>query len=213
MIRLTQIATLLFLFTLPAWAQQKAEPGRFDYYVLSLSWSPTWCASKAGREDFEQCGGLRRHGFVVHGLWPQYAKGGFPAQCATPTPLPGKLVEDMLPLMPSRKLIEHEWAKHGTCAGGDAQSYFAATRAARDKLRIPAPFAAPDRPVSVPVAEVERMFIAENPGLTPEAIAVTCRGRHAAEIRVCLTRDLKFRDCGRDIRDRCRDGANFPPDR
>jgi ribonuclease T2 len=49
--------------------------GKFDYYVLALSWSPTYCASRAGRRDRQQCGTGRGYAFVVHGLWPQYEKG------------------------------------------------------------------------------------------------------------------------------------------
>ena len=36
----------------PAQARAKA-PGRFDYYVLALSWSPSYCA-RAGRKEPEQ---------------------------------------------------------------------------------------------------------------------------------------------------------------
>jgi len=43
------------------------EAGRFDYYVLSLSWSPAYCTSHP--EDQAQCG-AKPFGFVLHGLWP-----------------------------------------------------------------------------------------------------------------------------------------------
>ena len=46
-----------------------AEPGTFDYYLLSLSWSPAYCLSDPGAAE---CNGPRRFGFIVHGLWPQY---------------------------------------------------------------------------------------------------------------------------------------------
>ena len=50
-------------------------PGQFDYYVLALSWSPSYCAGEAGQNDQQQCAPGRRFAFVVHGLWPQYNKG------------------------------------------------------------------------------------------------------------------------------------------
>lgn len=208
--RVAAFALAFLLIAFPARAQGGGEPGRFDYFVLSLSWSPTWCAGKSGRDDVEQCGGLRRYGFVVHGLWPQYAEGGYPRSCAAPSPLPPALIGDMLPLMPSRKLIEHEWAKHGTCATTDPAAYFGVTRAARERVRIPVPLAEPNRPRTLPVAEIERLFAEANPGLSGDAIAVICRGRQLAEVRVCLDRELEFRDCGRDVRDRCKSDALFP---
>lgn len=208
--RLAVALTLLLLFLSPALARDKGVSGQFDYYVLSLSWSPTWCAGKSAKADGEQCGGPRHYGFVVHGLWPQYAKGGFPAQCAAPQPVPSGVVDDMLPLMPSRKLIQHEWSRHGTCDGSDPAAYFDRTRQAYDKLRIPKLFQAPELPQALSVEQVEKLFIAANPGLERRSMAVVCRGNQAAEVRLCLDRDLNFRACARDVRPRCKGMAHFP---
>ena len=72
----------------PAAAQDRRQnqPGKFDFYVLSLSWSPSFCEAtqERGRESKEQCG-ERPYSFVVHGLWPQYEKG-FPEFCVVPAP-------------------------------------------------------------------------------------------------------------------------------
>lgn len=201
---------LVLLATAPATAQQAAPPGSFDYYVLALSWSPSYCASKSGRDDAEQCAAARPYGFVVHGLWPQHARGGYPAHCATPSPVPAPVMESMLPIMPSRKLVEHEWKKHGTCAGGRPEDYFATTRAAFERVRIPVFLDRPARPVTLATDEVERLFVTANPGLTPDAVTLTCRGRVAAEVRVCLDKDMNFRACGKDVRDRCGDKVVFP---
>src|SRR6516165_2487386 len=64
--------------TASAQDQRQNTPGEFDYYVLSLSWSPSFCeeAEERGRNSQAQCGG-RPFSFVVHGLWPQY-EHGFP---------------------------------------------------------------------------------------------------------------------------------------
>lgn len=207
------ILLALLLATTAAAAQNPAPPGRFDYFVLSLSWSPSYCGSRAGQTDGEQCGAARPLGFVVHGLWPQHAKGGYPAECAAPAPLPAELVETMLPIMPSRKLVQHEWRKHGTCLGGGPEEYFARARAAFEAVRIPVFLERPARPVTLAIDEVERLFIVANPGLTPDAVALTCRGRFAAEIRICLDKDLKFRSCGDMVRDRCKGAAVFPASR
>ena len=37
--------------------QRQHQPGQFDFYVLALSWSPSFCEASAerGREAREQC--------------------------------------------------------------------------------------------------------------------------------------------------------------
>lgn len=204
------IMVLAFLAAFPAVAQQSATPGRFDYFVMALSWSPTYCATRAAQGDVEQCGAGRNPGFVVHGLWPQHAHGGYPAQCALPSPVPAAIVKAMLPIMPSRQLVEHEWKKHGTCLGGGPEDYFAKTRDAFQRIRIPAAFERPARPVTLPTAEVERLFIAANPGLAFDAISLACKGRTVTEVRVCLDKNLDFRSCGREPQGRCQDRVTFP---
>lgn len=199
------LATLLILLALPAWGAEGAP--RHDYWVLALSWSPAWCGAQPERAGTEQCASGRHTGFVVHGLWPQYAKGGFPGNCAPAGAVPEAVVTRMLSLMPSRKLIAHQWRKHGTCAGGDAISYFDTVARARDRVRVPEAFAEPSW------RRVERLFVAANPGLSADMIAMVCKGRVATEVRICMDRDLGFRACGRDVRDRCPPEAEFPPAR
>src|SRR5499427_7603553 len=62
----------------------QSAPGQFDYYVLSLSWSPSFCETATGNARRQQCG-ARPFSFVVHGLWPQY-EHGFPESCLVPPP-------------------------------------------------------------------------------------------------------------------------------
>ena len=53
--RLAHIAAVALSFTLVfaivAFAQERrqGEPGRFDYYVLALSWSPSYCEATQNR--------------------------------------------------------------------------------------------------------------------------------------------------------------------
>ena len=59
--------------------RRQNAPGEFDFYVLSLSWSPSFCEAaqergNSSRNQQIQCGG-RPYAFVVHGLWPQYDRG------------------------------------------------------------------------------------------------------------------------------------------
>ena len=201
-------ATVVFLsISGTSWAQRRAEPGSFDYYVLTLSWSPSFCAKTKGEPDPDQCGTERKFGFVVHGLWPQYADGGYPASCTRDRTVPKAVVDQTMPIMPSVGLIVHEWSKHGTCSGLNATDYFARVREAYGKVKIPDAIQAPSDGLSVPAMQVERLFVQANPGLTPEAVAVVCSKRDVTEVRVCLNKDLGFMPCGAKIVDRCRRDA------
>lgn len=186
----------------PSWAQRRAEPGSFDYYILSLSWTPTYCARDKNGPDPDQCGD-RKYGFVVHGLWPQYNDGSYPATCTRDRNLPKAVVDQTMPVMPSVGLMMHEWRKHGTCSGLTATDYFAKLRAAAAKVAIPDTIRAPGP--TVPATQVERLFLDANPGLTAEGVAVICSRRDVSEVRVCLNKELDFVACGQKVVDRCRD--------
>ena len=184
-------------------AQRKAEPGTFDYYVLSLSWAPAFCARESRAAESDQCGAGKRFGWVVHGLWPQFAEGGYPRSCATGRTVPKAVVDDTIGIMPDVGLILHEWRTHGTCTGLSATDYFAKLRAAQAKVKVPAALAVPKDGLSVPAPEVEAQFAEANPGLKPDMVAVVCQRRQVSEVRVCLDKDLNPRACGKDVADRC----------
>jgi ribonuclease T2 len=188
-------------------------PGQFDFYVLSLSWSPSFCAAAADSNRYAgpQCG-ARPFSFVVHGLWPQYERG-FPEYCQNPSPrLYHGIVSSMLDLMPAPRLIYNEWDKHGTCSGLSAQSYFDTIRKARAAVNIPPDYNNLQAPLTVTPAEVEDAFIKANPGLTPSGIAVECSRSRMSEVRLCLSKDLKFRDCHEVAKRSCRrDQLIMPP--
>ena len=209
--RVTSAASLLVAASLAASAQD--APGKFDFYVLSLSWSPSYCAAAHdnGRSGGAQCG-ARPYSFVVHGLWPQYEKG-FPEYCLQPSPrLYHGIVNDMLDLMPAPRLIYNEWDKHGTCSGLSAQAYFDTVRKARGAIKIPPDYVDLQAPLSVAPGAVADAFVKANDGLTPGAIAVDCDNRRLTEIRICLTKDLKFRDCPEVTKRACRrDQVTMPP--
>ena len=136
------LAALVLAVAAPASAQDQwqNEPGQFDFYVLALSWSPSFCEAAAerggSRNASSQCG-ARPYSFVVHGLWPQYTKG-FPEYCQVPAPrLDRGIVSSMLDLMPAPHLIFNEWDRHGTCSGVSPRAYFETVRKARAVVKIP----------------------------------------------------------------------------
>ncbi|WP_431016616.1 ribonuclease T2 family protein [Bradyrhizobium pachyrhizi] len=190
--------------------------GEFDFYVLSLSWSPSFCEAASergnnGRGTQAQCGG-RPYSFVVHGLWPQYERG-FPEYCQRPSPrLARSIMSSMLDLMPAPGLIYNEWDKHGTCSGLGERAYFEAIRKARATVKIPEEFLQLSEPKTVAPDELETAFIKVNPGLSNSAISVTCDSKRLSEVRICLSKDLQFRSCEEIDRRACRrDQVLMPP--
>ncbi len=191
--------------------QGRAETaGEFDYYVMSLSWSPNWCALEGDRRQSPQC--EEDHGWVLHGLWPQY-EDGWPDFCNTTEAAPSRrMTSEMTDIMGTAGLAWHQWKKHGTCSGLSAGDYFALSRVAYGRVTRPAVFRKLDASVRLPASVVEEAFLKENPGLEPDMLTVTCRDGYVQEVRVCLTRGLDPRSCGPDvIRDCTLEDALFTP--
>src|SRR6476659_11052927 len=186
-------------------------PGQFDYYVLSLSWSPSFCETATGDARRQQWG-PRPFSFVVHGLWPQYERG-FPESCQVPPPrLDRNIMTSMLDLMPAPGLIFHEWDQHGTCSGLGARAYFESVRKARAAVKIPEEFLQLAQQKTIAPDDLEEAFIKVNPGLSRSAISVTCTSRRLSEVRVCLSKDTQFRACEEnDLRACRRDEVVMPP--
>jgi ribonuclease T2 len=213
-LRIASLAAILVSVALgSASAQERRnQPGQFDFYVLSLSWSPSFCrdTEERGRQGGAQCSG-RPYSFVVHGLWPQYERG-FPRDCQVPSPrLNRNIMTSMLDLMPAPRLVFHEWDNHGTCSGLDAQAYFDLVRKARETVKIPEVYKSPGSTLTVSPNEVEESFVKANPGLSRAGIAVTCGGTRLSEVRICMGKDLRFRDCMEVDRNACRREKLFMP--
>lgn len=177
----------------------------FDYYVLALSWSPSYCASEGGNANPQQCNTGRPHGFLVHGLWPQYEQG-YPQDCDTSQPrnVPFGQAKQLSDIMPSPGLVTYEWRKHGSCTGLTQQDYFAVLRQAFKRVSIPSAYRQPTQRAPVNPLVLEQAFVAANPGLQKDGIAVTCDRDYMREVRVCLTKDLDFRSCPEVDRSSCR---------
>lgn len=193
----------------PASAQRVergGEPGVFDFYVLALSWSPGFCALDGDRDrNREQCAEGADLRFVVHGLWPQNERG-YPSDCGPAGRSPSRIVmEQAAGLFPSEGLARHQWRKHGTCSGSSPSDYFADVRRARDRVTIPPQFAKAERDQDWTALDIERAFVAANPGLRGDMMSVACRREVLQEVRICFSRDLRsFRTCPEIDRSGCR---------
>lgn len=195
-----------FLIPLLAALMPGAAPaqtaGDFDYYVLTLSWSPSWCRTTGDGRGAPECAPGSGRDFTVHGLWPQYERG-WPDYCDTAERDPSRRETQGMADLMATGLAQHQWRKHGRCSGLSAADYYATTRKAWDSITIPAPLDDLNRSLSLPPSMVEDAFLEANPGLTPDGITVSCQGQTLTEIRICLTRDLKPRNCAPDTRRDC----------
>lgn len=209
-------------------------PGDFDYYLLALSWSPAYCSSRGaenggdrggydgqyggdsgrggygdrrdygGRSDGEQCSGTRPYAFVLHGLWPQYERKGWPEYCQSSgrTWVPDETISRMMDIMPSRRLVIQEYKKHGICSGLDPRQYYDAARQAYRSIHIPDEFQDLSRPLTVSPEDVRKAFLAANQQLPPDSIQIACSRNLLREVRICLTKDLAPRPCSRNEQNR-----------
>ena len=176
----------------------------FDFYVLSLSWSPSYCEAEGQEANRQQCAAARPYAFVVHGLWPQFERG-FPERCPTDEPdVSNATLRTLYDIMPSAGLIRHQWRKHGSCAGLDQDDYFAVLRAAREAVVIPPEFRRLEGYRTLDPDDAEAAFLKANRSLPRDAVAVTCDKRYLREVRICMTKDLEFRSCPEVDRRDCR---------
>jgi len=171
-----------------------AASAQFDFYLLSLSWAPDFCAQGGGNRAPRECGPGRKLGFIVHGLWPQAEAGRGPENCGG-SPVAESIVQTMLSYMYAPGLVQHEWTSHGTCSGLSAAEYFAAMRKARDSVKVPADFQAPDKIRQLSPGAIDRAFADANPAFPKNAFRTTCTSGMLQETRICFNKDVTPRAC------------------
>jgi len=190
-------------------SNSESAKGDFDFYVLAMSWSPTFCEDDT--RNSSQCNGRRPYGFVAHGLWPQYEKG-WPENCNVSARVSDRTVNEMLPIMPAKGLIFHQWKKHGTCSGMQPDAYFDTVQDAWRKVKIPTTFDGLSREVNVKPRVIEEAFMEVNPALRDNMISIQCNRKRLREVRVCFDKDLNFRQCSKEVQRECRDNTvRMPP--
>src|SRR5271157_353605 len=178
--------------------------GDFDYFLLTLSWAPEFCATNPNGRTSAECAPSHHMGLVVHGLWPQYNNGKWPQDCATTPPVSSSTVDHMMPIMPGSSLIQHEWAKHGTCSGLSTQDYFAAIEKLYTGLQVPDDFKKPSESAQTAPSNIEKEFASAN-SAPPEAFRVSCPQNEFSAVEVCLSKDLKYQACPTTVKE-CKAG-------
>ena len=207
-------AFLAGLLVLSSWSavlaqsgeRRGASPGDFDFYVFALSWSPGFCSAGGGDDKGrDQCRAGADLGFVVHGLWPQ-GERGFPTECNPANRTPSRIALDTAAgVYPDEGLARYQWRKHGTCSGKSPTDYFGEVRAARDRVVVPPAFLAAKQKQTWTAPDIERAFVASNPGLRADMVSVACRGEVLQEVRICFSKDMRsFQSCPEVDRRGCR---------
>jgi ribonuclease T2 len=165
-----------------AGAQGKGEPGKFDFYLLNLSWSPEFCSIRGTNP---QC--AARPGFVVHGLWPQNYDGSYPVFCSERE---GPVhPEKNLDITPDESLLRHEWSKHGTCTTLAADDFFLLEHRAFGSVRVPKLFTELDHEVMLKPVEILDEFARANPSFPRGSVVLSCGNNRLTAIEVCMAKD------------------------
>ncbi|WP_448206834.1 ribonuclease T2 family protein [Azospirillum sp. sgz302134] len=182
----------------------RGKTGEFDYYLLSLSWSPDYC--KSHKDDTAQCGPDKHNGFVVHGLWPQYDTG-YPQYCIKPAPaVPQEAVDIAVQGNPSAALFtDHEWPKHGTCATTEPVAYAKNEIKAFQAVNVPDRLKARNTLAQISLKDFKAILLQANPQLSDASLKVQCdRGGALQEIQICLDKTtLNPRACTAFVKDKC----------
>ncbi|PTQ12887.1 ribonuclease T [Sphingomonas oleivorans] len=193
---------------LPSASQPKREMP-IGGYTLALSWSPEYCRTRrTSSEDHFQCGGEGpRFGFTLHGLWPDGRGKSWPQYCKPTALLPERVIRENLCATPDVQLLQHEWAKHGTCMGNIAPpAYFGLATKLYAGMRYPDMDALSRRPLTV--AGFSRAFAAANPGLRADMVKLNVnRKGWLEEVWLCLGTNFRPARC------KASDGGLRPTDR
>ncbi|MEE9326469.1 MAG: ribonuclease T2 [Cocleimonas sp.] len=122
--------------------KQKKTHTKTPEYLLALSWQPSFCESHSRKKEC-RTQTTRRYDadhWSLHGLWPQPRNNAYCGVSSTDKGIdrnkrwhllePVKLSQDTATklafIMPgvSSNLHRHEWIKHGTCYGTNADTYY-----------------------------------------------------------------------------------------
>jgi ribonuclease T2 len=164
-------------------------------YTLAITWVPQYCHTNARKPFAEmECGSGNRFGFTLHGLWPDGVGKEWPQYCKSAALLPQPLIEQHVCTTPSAQLLQHEWAKHGTCMGTTPAAYFERSTGLYAKLHYPDMDGLSRKPLTA--GGFAAAMAAANPGLPANAIRVTANKQGwLDELWLCLDKKFAYARC------------------
>ncbi|MET1754120.1 ribonuclease T [Novosphingobium sp. RD2P27] len=213
--RLSTLVLALALFAVPALAQsyqcvppralEPIKPVKPDGparrtaiggYTLAASWSPDHCKTRGDPASMQCSGRQGRFGFILHGLWPEAARGLYPQWCATlPLPSP-ELLRRNLCMTPSAQLLVHEWAKHGSCMAKTPAQYFKVSAILWNSIRWPDADMLSRRD-DLTAGDLRQAFVAANPSWKAEQVGLLVSGNGwLREVRLCYSKRFRPARCG-----------------
>ncbi|WP_374143800.1 ribonuclease T [Sphingomonas sp.] len=164
-------------------------------YTLAISWTPQYCRSNARDASAQfQCGSGNRFGFTLHGLWPDGEGEKWPQYCRAADILPPAVIRENLCATPSAQLLQHEWAKHGTCMSDSPKAYFDRATRLFARLRYPDMNALSRRRLTA--GQLASAIARANPGISADMMRITAsRQGWLDEVWLCLDTQTRFARC------------------
>ncbi|MBR0552123.1 ribonuclease T2 family protein [Stakelama marina] len=165
-------------------------------YTLAIIWSPQHCFDDGGSKDAEfQCGGHNHFGFTLHGLWPDGEGKVWPQYCRPAPILSQRVLRRHICTTPSPQLLQHEYAKHGTCMGLAPEAYFTQSNRLYGRLRYP-DMQALSRRRNLTAGQLAAAIAGANPGMTADMMRITANGEGwLEEVWFCLDKRFRYRAC------------------
>ena len=179
-------------------ADQPARIVPVGGYTLAITWTPRFCRESGAKPGTRfECGDSAggRFGFVLHGLWPDGIGETWPQYCRTTPLLPPRVIRGAICTTPSAQLLQHEWAKHGTCmAGYDPARYFRLSTGLYAKLRFPDMNAL--AATTMNAGDMAQAMAKLNPGLRADGMRITTdRQGWLDELWICLDKAFAYARC------------------
>jgi ribonuclease T2 len=165
-------------------------------YTLALTWAPQYCRENGDEASARfQCGSGNRFGFTLHGLWPDGEGEDWPQYCRATGLIPQPVIRANLCSTPSAQLMQHEWAKHGTCMAGESPAgYFRRATGLYRQLRYPDMDALSRRPLTA--GQLAQAIARANPGVPANAMRITAtRAGWLDEVWLCMDRRFRYQRC------------------
>lgn len=165
-------------------------------YTLALTWNPQYCRDNGNRSGANfQCGDTNRFGFTLHGLWPDGEGKTWPQYCRPAAPLPEAVLRQNLCVTPSVQLLQHEYAKHGTCMGVAPAAYFGQARQLYDRVRYP-DMDRLSRRTGLTAGQLAAAIARVNPGMTAGMMRITATWQGwLDEVWLCTDKRLRYTTC------------------
>lgn len=164
-------------------------------YTLALIWTPQHCLRAVGGAESLKCNRDTGARFVLHGLWPDGEGANWPQWCAAAAILPKKVIAAHYWATPSPQLMQHEWAKHGTCIpGATPETYFDQSNRLFYGLRFPDMRSLAEAPTTE--SKFAQAFAAANPGMQPDSIRLNLdKQGWLQEVWLCLDTGYQSVQC------------------